>query len=73
MIIRGGASEVSKGIHRFKQLSINPNGDLTCLKTVLQCLPPDSSCLYKMTLLQLVVATVKPPWGDLYYAAVTLR
>ena len=39
IIIRNGKDELGKGICRFYWLCINPNGDPTCLKTVLQFLP----------------------------------
>ena len=40
---------------------------------MLQGLPPDPSRLSDLVLLRLVVATVKPPRGDLASAAVTIR
>ena len=65
--------EVRKGIYRFYQLHINPNGYTNCLKTVFQGIPIDLSHLSDPELLGFVVANFKPPQRYLDSAAVTLR
>ena len=60
-IIHNGVVDVSKLIFRLLKVRINPNGDMTSLKKVLQVIPPYPSHLFKPSLFQFAVATVSLP------------